>query len=67
MEVDPDSIYYFEQATNYFVLDDFGNQIENEDGSFEMIEYDGYLDRSRLGPIFWRVPLLKKIFQIWKE
>ena len=30
------------------VLDNFGNQIENEDGSFEMIEYDGYLDRSRL-------------------
>ena len=46
--LDPDSIYFFEQATNYFVLDDSGNQIENEDGSFEMIEYDGYLDRSRL-------------------
>ncbi len=44
----PDGIYFFEQATNYFVLDDFGNQIENEDGSFEMVEYDGYLDRSRL-------------------
>ena len=43
-----DGIYFFEQATNYFVLDDFGNQIENEDGTFEMIEYDGYLDRSRL-------------------
>ena len=28
--------------------DDFGNQIENDDGTFEMIEYDGYLDRSRL-------------------
>jgi len=48
--LDPDSIYFFEQATNYFVLDEFGNQIENEDGTFEMIEYDGYLDRSRLGP-----------------
>ena len=48
--IDPDSIYFFEQATNYFVLDEFGNQIENEDGSYEMIEYDGYLDRSRLGP-----------------
>ena len=47
--LDPDSIYFFEQATNYFVLDESGNQIENEDGSFEMIEYDGYLDRSRLG------------------
>ncbi len=46
--LDPDSIYFFEQATNYFVLDESGNQIENEDGTFEMIEYDGYLDRSRL-------------------
>ena len=43
-----EGIYFYEQAPNYFVLDDFGNQIENEDGSFEMIEYDGYLDRSRL-------------------
>jgi len=43
-----DGIYFFEQATNYFVLDDFGNQIENDDGTFKMIEYDGYLDRSRL-------------------
>ncbi len=49
--LDPDSIYFFEQATNYFILDDSGNQIENEDGSFEMIEYDGYLDRSRLSSI----------------
>ena len=46
--LNPDGIYFFEQATNYFVLDYFGNQIENEDGSFKMIEYDGYLDRSRL-------------------
>ena len=36
------------ESPNYFVLDNSGNQIENEDGSFEMIEYDGYLDRSRL-------------------
>jgi len=48
-----DGIYFFEQAPNYFVLDDFGNQIENEDGSFEMIEYDGYLDRSRLPSILF--------------
>jgi len=47
--IDPDSIYFFEQATNYFVLDQSGNQIIEEDGSFKMIEYDGYLDRSRLG------------------
>jgi len=43
-----DGIYFYEQAPNYFVLDDFGNQIENEDGTFKMVEYDGYLDRSRL-------------------
>jgi hypothetical protein len=49
--LDSDSIYFFEQATNYFILDEFGNQILEEDGSFEMIEYDGYLDRSRLSPM----------------
>ena len=48
--LDPDSIYFFEQAPDYFVLDDSGNQIQNEDGTYEMIYYDGYLDRSRLGP-----------------
>ena len=47
--LDPDSIYFFEQAPDYFVLDDDGNQIINDDGSYEMIYYDGYLDRSRLG------------------
>ena len=47
--LDPDSIYFFEQAPDYFVLDENGNQIENDDGSYEMIYYDGYLDRSRLG------------------
>ena len=47
--LDPDSIYFFEQAPDYFVLDEKGDQIINEDGSYEMIEYDGYLDRSRLG------------------
>ena len=49
--LDSDSIYFFEQATNYFVLDQSGNQIIEDDGSFKMIEYDGYLDRSRLGTL----------------
>ena len=49
--LDPDSIYFFEQATDYFILDEDGKQIINEDGSFKMIEYDGYLDRSRLGAL----------------
>jgi len=44
----PDGIYYYEQAPNYYVLDNSGNQIINDDGSFEMIEYDGYIDRSRI-------------------
>jgi len=61
--IDPDSIYFFEQATNYFVLDQSGNQIIEEDGSFRMIEYDGYLDRSRLGPaVFSRGSLYSKRF-----
>ena len=49
--LDPDSIYFFEQAPDYFVLDEYGDQIINEDGSYEMMYYDGYLDRSRLGPM----------------
>ena len=61
--LDPDSIYYFEQATEYFVVDNFGNQIIEEDGSYRMIEYDGYLDRSRLGPqLFSRGSLYSKRF-----
>ena len=61
--LDPDSLYFFEQATNYFVLNADGTQIENEDGSFKMIEYDGYLDRSRLGPqLFSRGSLYSKRF-----
>ena len=49
--LDADSIYFLEQAPDYFVLDSDGSQIINEDGSYEMIYYDGYLDRSRLGPM----------------
>ncbi len=44
----PDAIYFYEQAPNYFVVDDYGEPIINEDGTNEMIYYDGYLDRSRL-------------------
>jgi len=43
-----DGIYFFEQAPNYFVVDDYGEPIINEDGTNEMVYYDGYLDRSRL-------------------
>jgi len=49
--LNPESIYYYEQAPDYFVVDGSGQPIINEDGSNEMIYYDGYLDRSRLGPM----------------
>ena len=48
-----DDLYYFEQAPNYFELDNSGNQILLEDGSYKMVYYDGYLDRSRLGSIIF--------------
>ena len=48
-----ESIYYYEQAPDYFVVDDFGERIINEDGSNEMIYYDGFLDRSRLGTMIF--------------
>ena len=48
-----DDIYFYEQAPNYFELDNEGNQILNEDGSYKMVYYEGYLDRSRLGSILF--------------
>jgi len=51
--LNPESIYYYEQAPDYFVVDDFGERIINEDGSNEMIYYDGFLDRSRLGTMIF--------------
>tara|TARA_B100001175_G_scaffold13423_1_gene10313 strand:- start:820 stop:2856 length:2037 start_codon:yes stop_codon:yes gene_type:complete len=58
-----DDIYFFEQAPDYFELDNNGNQILNDDGSFKMIYYDGYLDRSRLGSwIFAEGSLYSKRF-----
>jgi hypothetical protein len=59
----PDDIYFFEQAPDYFVLDNSGNQILLDDGSYEMINYDGYLDRSRLsGFFFLKVVCIQKDF-----
>ena len=58
-----EDIYFFEQAPDYFELDNNGNQILNDDGSFKMIYYDGYLDRSRLGSwIFAEGSLYSKRF-----
>ena len=48
-----DDIYFFEQAPNYFELDNSGNRILLEDGSYKMVYYDGYLDRSRLGTLIY--------------
>ena len=39
---------FLNKQQTILALTRFGNQIENEDGSYEMIEYDGCLDRSRL-------------------
>ena len=59
----PDDIYFFEQAPDYFELDNNGDQIINEDGSFKTVYYDGYLDRSRLGSwIFAEGSLYSKRF-----
>ena len=58
-----DAIYFFEQAPNYFVVDDYGEPIINEDGTNEMIYYDGFLDRSRLdAKIFSESSLYSKRF-----
>ena len=58
-----DAIYFFEQAPDYFVVDDYGEPIINEDGTNEMIYYDGYLDRSRLdAKIFAESSLYSKRF-----
>ena len=59
----PDDIYFFEQAPDYFELDNSGNQILLDDGSYKMVYYDGYLDRSRLGGwIFSESSLYSKRF-----
>ena len=58
-----EAIYFFEQAPDYFVVDDYGEPIINEDGTNEMIYYDGYLDRSRLDTkIFSESSLYSKRF-----
>ena len=64
-----ESIYFFEQAPDYFVVDDYGEPIINEDGSNEMIYYDGYLDRSRLGTLIFAENSLysKRIYSDFKK
>ena len=67
--LDTDSIYFFEQAPDYFALDEYGEQVINDDGSYEMIYYDGYLDRSRLGAFVFAESSLysKRVYSNFKR
>ncbi len=44
-----DSNYFFENAPNYVSADEGGNPILDEDGNEQIVFYDGFLDRNRLG------------------
>ena len=44
-----DSVYFFEEAPNYLQTNADGEPILNEDGEEVYDNYDGFLDRSRLG------------------
>ena len=43
------SNYFFENAPNYVSADEAGNPILGEDGKEQIVFYDGFLDRNRLG------------------
>ncbi len=44
-----DSVYFFENAPNYVEADDFGSPVLDENGNEQIVFYDGFLDRNRLG------------------
>lgn len=44
-----DSVYFFENAPNYVEADESGNPVLDEDGNEQIVFYDGFLDRNRLG------------------
>jgi hypothetical protein len=44
-----DSAYFFENAPNYVEADESGNPVLDEDGNEQIVFYDGFLDRNRLG------------------
>ncbi len=44
-----DSDYFFQNAPNYVSADEAGNPILDEDGNEQIVFYDGFLDRNRLG------------------
>ena len=44
-----DSVYFFENAPNYVEADDSGSPVLDENGNEQIVFYDGFLDRNRLG------------------
>ncbi len=44
-----DSVYFFENAPNYVSADEVGSPILDENGNEQIVFYDGFLDRNRLG------------------
>jgi len=44
-----DSDYFFKNAPNYVSADESGNPILDENGNEQIVFYDGFLDRNRLG------------------
>ena len=44
-----DSVYFFENAPNYVEADESGNPVLDKDGNEQIVFYDGFLDRNRLG------------------
>ena len=44
-----DSDYFFKNAPNYVSVDESGNPILDENGNEQIVFYDGFLDRNRLG------------------
>ena len=44
-----DSVYFFENAPNYLEADDSGSPVLDENGNEQIVFYDGFLDRNRLG------------------
>ena len=44
-----DSVYFFENAPNYIEADNEGNPVLDENGNEQIVFFDGFLDRNRLG------------------
>ena len=46
--LNPDSVYFFEEAPNYAEVNPDGTAVVDENGEIVKVFYDGFLDRSRL-------------------